>query len=150
MDPRLDDSLFHHRFTYRVRSHECDRQGIVHNARYLEILEIARIEFSREVFNMKMDTGIFVTHDKFFTVRNAIDYFNPAMFDEELIVLTRISKVGKTSATFEQIVNSVNRKVRVIEAESVVVHVDPRTNMPIDVDADFRRRVSDELERVTK
>ena len=122
----------------------------MHNARYLEILEIARIEFSREVFNLKMDAGTFVTHDKFFTVRNAIDYFNPAIFDEELIVLTRISKVGKTSATFEQIVNSANRQVRVIECESVVVHVDPRTNMPIELDADFKKRFVDESARIAQ
>jgi len=138
MQPRLDRALFHHEFHRRVRSHECDRQSVVHNAKYLEMLEVARIEFVRDTFGILMDEGTFVTHDKFFFVRNAIDYFSPARFDEELRIYTRIAKIGKTSVTFEQIMNAAADGRRVIESESVMVHVDPKTNLPIEVPEKYR------------
>ncbi len=141
MDPRFREIEFNHSFQYRVRSHECDRQGIVHNARYLEILEVARIEFVRKILKTPIDAGSFVTHDKYFTVRNAIDYFAPARFDEELVVLTRVAKLGRTSITFEQVINGKSDGRRVIECESVVVHVDPVTNEPLPVPDSQRRLV---------
>jgi acyl-CoA thioester hydrolase len=141
MQPRLNDSQFHHSFHYRVRSHECDRQGVVHNAKYLEILEIARIEFCRDVLHIPIDPWSFVRHHKFFFVRNAIDYFSPAMFDEEMTIWTRVSKIGRTSVTMEQIVNSPRDGRRMIECEAVMVSVDPDTNMPIELTEDLKARV---------
>jgi len=138
MDPRFREVEFSHSFIYRIRSHECDRQGIVHNARYLEILEVARIEFVRKILKTVIDAGSFVSHDKYFTVRNAIDYFSPARFDEDLVILTRISKIGRTSITFEQLINAKADGRRVIECESVMVHVDPVTNEPLKIPEKYR------------
>lgn len=142
MQPRLNDQLFHHAFHYRVRSHECDRQGVVHNARYLEILEIARIEFCRDVLDIPIDPWTFATHHKFFFVRNALDHFSPAVFDEQLVVFTRVSKLGRTSVTMEQIVNSPLDGRRVVECESVMVSVDPTTNTPLPLTDDLRAKVN--------
>lgn len=130
MTPRLNSALFHHSVHHRVRSHECDRQSVVHNARYLEILEVARIEFCRDVLNLPIDVGTFVEHHKYHSVRNALDYFYPARFDEELVIFTRVSKVGRTSITFEQIINSPVDGRRVVEGEAVMVSIDPITNEP--------------------
>jgi YbgC/YbaW family acyl-CoA thioester hydrolase len=140
MEPRLDRSLFSHVFQYRIRSHECDRQGIVHNARYLEILEVARIEFCRDVLLIPIDAGTFAHHHKFFTVRNAIDYFSPTVFDEELTVLTRIARLGRTSVTMEQIIVSQRDQRVVLEAESVMVSVDSSTNEPLELSNELRER----------
>jgi YbgC/YbaW family acyl-CoA thioester hydrolase len=137
---RHERSLFRHEFQYRVRSHECDRQRVVHNARYLEILEIARIEYCRDVLKLPIDPETFVGHHKFFFVRNAMDYFSPAVFDEPLLVLTRISKLGTTSVTIEQIIESVLDGRRVLEAEAIMVSVDPATDRPIDLDIQLRQR----------
>src|SRR4051812_36392541 len=119
MLPEYNESNYSYTTEYRVRSHECDRQGVVHNARYLEILEIARIEFCRDVMQIPMDSGTFASHHKFFFVRNAINYFAPAQFDEELIIYTRVSKIGRTSVGLEQIINRKQSNTRVLECESV-------------------------------
>lgn len=141
MQPRLNDKLFHHSFHYRVRSHECDRQGVVHNARYLEILEIARIEFCRDVLHFPIDAGAFAQHHKFFFARNAMDYFSPAVFDEELTIWTRVSRLGRTSVTMEQIINSPRDGRRVLECEAVMVSVDQHTNTPTELTEEMRQRV---------
>lgn len=114
---------------------------MVHNARYLEILEIARIEFCRDVLHIPIDATAFVDHHKFYFVRNALDYFSPATFDEELTVWTRVSKIGRTSVTMEQIVNSPLDGRRVLECEAVMVSVDPLTNTPIELTPQMKERV---------
>ena len=126
---------------YRVRSHECDRQGVVHNSRYLEILEVARIEFCRDVIGIPMDAGTFASHDKFFFVRNALNYFSPAQFDEELVIYTRVSKLGKTSIGLEQIMNRKRDSSRILECESVMVSVDEKTNEQTDLSAEIRAKL---------
>jgi acyl-CoA thioester hydrolase len=129
---------------YRVRSHECDRQGVVHNSRYLEILEVARIEFCRDILRIPMDSGTFASHHKFFFVRNALNYFSPAEFDEELVIYTRIPKIGKTSVTIEQIMNRKSNGSRILECESVMVSVNEKTNEPKDIDPQLRKRITGE------
>ncbi|HYM20456.1 MAG TPA: thioesterase family protein [Candidatus Kapabacteria bacterium] len=141
MQPEYNLSDYSYSTPYRVRSHECDRQGVVHNSRYLEMLEVARIEFCRDVLKIPMDAGTFAQHHKFFFVRNAINYFNPARFDNELLIYTRIPKIGKTSITMEQLMNRVFDGKRILECESVMVSVDEKTDEPKEIDSDIRKRI---------
>jgi YbgC/YbaW family acyl-CoA thioester hydrolase len=140
---RHDRAQYRHEFRYRVRSHECDRQGVVHNAKYLEMLEVARIEYCRDVLHIPIDAGTFAEHHKFFFVRNAMDYYSPAVFDEPLVILTRVAKLGKSSVTIEQIVESERDGRRILEAEAVMVSVDERTDRPIDLDPELRARAEE-------
>ena len=142
MLPEYKEADYSYTTNYRVRSHECDRQGVVHNSRYLEILEVARIEFCRDILLIPMDAGTFASHHKFFFVRNALNYFSPAEFDEELVIYTRIPKIGKTSVTIEQIMNRKKDGSRILECESVMVSVDEKTNEPKDIDEELRRRIT--------
>ncbi|HET9135592.1 MAG TPA: thioesterase family protein [Candidatus Kapabacteria bacterium] len=138
MEPQYKLTDYSHKFSYRVRSHECDRQGIVHNARYLEMLEIARIEFCRDVLKIPMDSGTFATHHKFVFVRNAMNYFSPAKFDDDLVIYTRISKVGTSSISIEQIIDYANTPKRILEAEAVMVLLDEQTNEPKPIGKEIR------------
>ena len=140
---RHDRTLYKHEFRYRVRSHECDRQGVVHNAKYLEMLEVARIEYCRDVLQIPIDAGTFAQHHKFFFVHNAMDYYSPAVFDEPLLILTRVARLGKTSVTIEQIIESERDGRRVLEAEAVMVAVEVGSDRPIDLDPELRQRVRD-------
>lgn len=142
MQPDYKEQDYHYSTDYRVRSHECDRQGVVHNSRYLEILEVARIEFCRDVVGIPMDSGTFAHHNKFFFVRNAINYFLPAQFDDEIIIYTRASKVGRTSLTLEQIMNRKRDSKRILEAESVMVYVDEVTNEPKELSLELRSKLT--------
>jgi acyl-CoA thioester hydrolase len=141
MEPEYKEQDYRYSTDYRVRSHECDRQGVVHNSRYLEILEVARIEFCRDVVGIPMDSGTFAHHNKFFFVRNAINYFLPAQFDDEIIIHTRAAKVGRTSVTLEQIMDRKRDNKRILEAESVMVYVDEATNQPKEVETWMRERI---------
>jgi YbgC/YbaW family acyl-CoA thioester hydrolase len=144
MIPEYSESDYTYKTLYRVRSHECDRQGVVHNSRYLEILEVARIEYCRDVLLIPMDSGTFASHDKYFFVRNALNYFSPAQFDEELIVYTRVPTIGKTSVRIQQIMNRKKDGSRILECESVMVLVDEKTNLPKEIPVELRKRIPGE------
>lgn len=140
MQPEYNASEFKHRFEYRVRSHECDRQSVVHNAKFLEMLEVARIEYCRDVLHFPMDPNTFVTHHKFFFVRNAINYFSPARFDQLLTIWTRVTRIGTTSVSLQQIIDGPNGSVA--EAEAVMVEVDDKTDAPHPVSNSLRALAS--------
>ena len=141
MQPRYNERDFSYVTHHRIRSHECDRQGVMHNARYIEMLEVARIEFCRDVLKVPIDQWTFAQHHKFYFVRNELNYFFPARFDDQLTILTRVSSVGRTSLTLQQIVSRTNDNKRILEAEAVMVSVDEDTDNPKEIDPDLRKRI---------
>ena len=141
MQPSYDESHFSYVTHHRIRSHECDRQGVMHNARYIEMLEVARIEYCRDVLKVPIDQWTFAQHHKFYFVRNVLNYFHPARFDDELTILTRAAVIGRTSISLEQIVNRTRDGKRILEAEAVMVSVDEETDNPKELDDDLRRRL---------
>jgi acyl-CoA thioester hydrolase len=116
-----DNAIFRHSHPMRVRSYHVDRQNVVHNLWYFYFFEEARVEYVRAI-GMVIDEGTFVTHDKFFVVRNTCDYAAPALYDEVLDIRTRVSAVGNSSITFDGSVAA--------RGTHVLVHVDEQTNTP--------------------
>jgi acyl-CoA thioester hydrolase len=119
---------FRHRHAQRVRFHHVDRMNVVHNLAYFYFFEEARVEYIRAL-GLPVDERTFVTHDRFFIVRNACDYFAPAVFDEELTVLTRIMQVRNSSIAFEHLAMKADG-TPAARAEHVFVHVDDATDRP--------------------
>ncbi len=119
---------FRHCFPIRVRSFHVDRQNVVHNLQYLFFFEEARVEYVREV-GLVVDEGVFLTHDKFFIVKTTCEYAEPAFFDEQLDVYSRISSVGDTSIVFEHLAVKKNGRI-CARGSHVFVHVDVGTDTP--------------------
>jgi len=86
--------------TLRVRTYECDSNGHVNNAIYLNYLEYGRHEYMRTIGMdylelMKAGYGIFVA-------RIEIDYKRPATIDNELLIKTKPIKRGAVSGILMQ------------------------------------------------
>ena len=86
--------------TLRVRTYECDSNGHVNNANYLNYLEYARHEFLRSIgFNLSIATregyGVYIA-------RIEIDYKKSAFLDDELLILTWPIKKRAASGTVMQ------------------------------------------------
>ena len=84
----------------KVRTYECDSYGHVNNANYLNYLELARWEFLKDVgfdyFAMKeAGYGIYVS-------RVEINYKNPAITDDELLIKSWSIKKGAVSGVIAQ------------------------------------------------
>jgi len=130
---------FHHRIAQRVLSYHVDRQNVVHNLWYFYYFEEARVEYVRAI-GMPMDSQTFITHHKFFVVRNTCDYFAPAYFDEELQILTRITFVRNSSIGFEHLAVKADGTTAA-RGEHVFVHVDEKTDRPSRVPEELRRMI---------
>ena len=83
----------------RVGFSDTDAQGIVYYGRYMPYFDLARVEYHRMLGLLGMDIG---EPGAEFVLRAAsVDYLAPAVFDDEIEVLVRVSKIGNTSATYE-------------------------------------------------
>lgn len=133
-------SHFRHRMVGRVRSHEVDRQGIVHNAVYLYWLEDGRVEYFRSV-GLPLDQQTFITKHRFVVARIEIDYRLAAQFDEEYEVLTRVAYVGRTSLGFEQRVHRLPEQALLVQARTVLVHLNPATHRPERIQDAYRELI---------
>ena len=118
--PSLPPSTFTKRCEIRWR--DMDAFKHVNNSVYLTYLEETRDEWFIEV----LVNGRLL--DDFVLARCAIDFRSPLTQDDgEVDVEVRCTRVGTSSITMAERVLSVHDGRLAAEAESVVVHVDPKT-----------------------
>src|SRR5216110_3475994 len=80
----------------RVGFSDTDAQGVVYYGRYNPYFDLARVEYHRMLG--LLHAGV----DGDFVMRaNDVEYFAPARFDDELEIFARVSRIGRTSVTFE-------------------------------------------------
>ncbi len=120
---------FRHCHPIRVRTYQVDRQNVVHNIWYFYYFEEARVEFIRTL-GLAVDADTFVGHTRFYVAHNACDYLSPALFDRELDILTRISRVGTSSITFEHLAVERDTGRALARGSHVLVHVSTETDRP--------------------
>lgn len=84
------------RHRIRVRYSECDAQGIVFNANYLNFFDIALTELWREAFG-GYEQAV-AEHGADVVVAEAmVRYRAPVRFDEEIDLVLRIARLGNTA-----------------------------------------------------
>ncbi len=85
----------------RVYYEDTDAGGIVYYANYLKFMERARTEWLREL-GFEQDQ-LRDEHGVIFVVRSVnIEYFKPALFNDQLNVTVSIAELGKTHIVCQQ------------------------------------------------
>src|SRR5690242_3849477 len=83
----------------RVRYAETDQMGIVYHANYLVWMEVGRVEYCRAAGvryrDLEKDAGILLA-----VVEANCRYLSPALYDEEVIVRTRIEEANPRMVQF--------------------------------------------------
>jgi acyl-CoA thioester hydrolase len=115
-----------------VRTYECDSYGHVNNANYLHYLEYARYEFLRDIgFDypamIKAGYGVYVA-------RVEIDYKQPALPDDELLIRSWSVKKGAVSGIIAQ---EITRNGQLIVAAKVTWAFVDSTGMPVKIPGEF-------------
>ena len=81
----------------RVGFSDTDAQGIVYYGRYLPYFDSARVEYHRHLQLLETEP-----RDYEFVMRaSTIEYHAPAQFDDLVEVFIRVSRIGRTSVTYE-------------------------------------------------
>ena len=106
-----------HRFALRVYYEDTDLAGIVYYANYLKFIERGRSEWVRglgiDQGKLKAETGVV------FAVRRVLaDYLKPAVYDDALVVETRLQSLGNARVDLQQ---SVLRDTQVLFTAEVTL-----------------------------
>lgn len=94
---RLDFRFYH---PFRIRYSEIDAQGVVFNANYLTFFDTALSEYFRKM-NFSFMEGAKATGNDFHTVRAVVEYKAPIVYDQEIDVAVRTTRIGRSSIAFE-------------------------------------------------
>lgn len=86
--------------TVRVYYEDTDASGVVYHANYLRWFERARTEWLRR---LGFSQELLLERGVGFTVASlSVRYLRPARLDDELLVLTRVTAMGRASIEFGQ------------------------------------------------
>ena len=116
-----------------VRTYECDANGHVNNANYLNYLEFARYELLKDIgfdYEKAINAGFGV-----FIARIEIDYKLPALPDDILTIKTWPLKKGAVSGVLAQTIY--RGEDIIIDAKVTWAFVDAKTGMPVRVPAEW-------------
>jgi len=120
--------LAEHSLQIRVRYPEVDAMGYLHHSRYLQYLEMGRIELLRSrghSYAQIEQQGIF-----FVVIKVQINYKAPAKYDEDLTLITRVIK--QTHVRFDHAYELRRGNTLLAEATTTIACVD-RTGQLIQI-----------------
>ena len=106
--------------TTRVGFSDTDAQGIVYYGRYNPYFDLARVEYLRSLglLQQRSEVGDFVMR------ANDVEYFAPAVFDDEIEIYVRVSRLGRTSVTFTFAAHRLPDDLLMVTAHQTLVYVD--------------------------
>ena len=131
---------FKHSTSVEIRFVDVDAFGHVNNAHYLTYIEQARVKYFDDIVNWNYDwskRGIILA-------RAEINYSVPALFRDEIMILTRCSRIGTKSFDLEyRMIKTVDGKeVLLADAKTVMVAFDYTLNHSIPVPGEWRDAIN--------
>ena len=135
----MDNSThtFRHRMPAQLRFSDVDRFGHVNNSVYFSLFDMCKTRY----FNDVVGTDIF---DRMAPVVVHIEanFISPVYFPDEIVIDTSIVKIGNKSFTLLQ--RALNQRTEEVKCycETVMVMMDTVTNESVEIDSEFRTKVS--------
>jgi acyl-CoA thioester hydrolase len=124
----------------RVGFSDTDAQGIVYYGRYLPYFDTARVEYHRHLDMLRTSAE----EERQFVMRaTTIEYLAPAMFDDLIEVFIRISRIGRTSVTYDCAAYRVEDDVLMVTAQQTLVLVDLEERKACAIPDWFRDRIQE-------
>ena len=110
----------------RVGFSDTDAQGIVYYGRYLPYFDGARVEYHRHLGILERERR---EHELVMRA-NTIEYLAPAMFDDLVEVFIRVSRIGRTSITYDFAAYRIEDDLLMVTASQALVLVDLDARRP--------------------
>jgi acyl-CoA thioester hydrolase len=118
-----------HQHTIRVRYAETDQMGVVYHGNYITYLEVGRVEYMRSIGFVYKDfekEGYVMP-----VVHCAVDYKNPALYDDELIIETRVEELPTSKITFLYDIKRKSDDKLICSAKVILVFLNAQTFRPM-------------------
>jgi acyl-CoA thioester hydrolase len=134
-EPRM--APFKHSARTRVAFSDTDAQGIVYYGRYNPYFDLARVEYLRRLDLLHARTGM-----DFVMRANTVEYFAPAVFDDEIEIFCRVARIGRTSMTYEFAAYREPDDLLLVRATQTAVLVDLDERRAQEIPAWLRERIA--------
>jgi acyl-CoA thioester hydrolase len=108
----------------RVWFSDTDAQGVVYYGRYLPYFDHARTEYHRHLGSLGLHGAEFVMR------ASTVEYHAPARFDDLLEIFVRVSRLGRTSVTYELCALRVADEALMVTASQTLVLVELARRLP--------------------
>jgi len=122
----------------RVGFSDTDAQGIVYYGRYLPYFDSARVEYHRRLGMLETARG----EQEFVMRANTIEYLAPARFDDLVEVFIRVSRIGRTSVTYDFAAYRVEDDLLMVTANQTLVLVDLDERRPYAIPEPFAGQIA--------
>jgi acyl-CoA thioester hydrolase len=119
----------------RVWFSDTDAQGVVYYGRYLPYFDHARTEYHRHLGGDLGPGGA-----EFVMRALQVEYLAPARFDELIEAFVRVSRIGRTSVTYECAAYRLPDETLMVQASQTLVLVDA-SHRPTPVPESFRATI---------
>ena len=108
----------------RVWFSDTDAQGVVYYGRYLPYFDHARTEYHRHLGSLGIVGAELVMR------ASTVEYHAPARFDDLLEIFVRISRLGRTSVSYELCATRLPDETLMVTATQTIVLVDLASRLP--------------------
>jgi len=134
-------NMFRHSFEDDVKFSQVDSFNVVHNLSYLYWLEWARTDYLFTI-GLPKTNDLFQKSFPLMTVNSQIDYFKSLTFPEKYKVLTKITKIGKSSIKFYNLIINENSEL-ILKAVSTLVYVNKINSKSIELPEILIQKIND-------
>jgi acyl-CoA thioester hydrolase len=119
----------------RVWFSDTDAQGVVYYGRYLPYFDHARTEYHRHL------GGLATSGSEFVMRASSVEYHAPARFDDLLEAFVRVSRIGRSSVTYECAAYRLSDETLLATAQQTLVLIELGSRRPTPVPDDLRAAV---------
>lgn len=129
---------FRHRTSLQVRFRDIDAFGHVNNAVFFSYVEQARIRYLLDV----LASGEPFDRLPMILARVELDFRSPIMFGDEVVVETRVDRIGRSSVGMSHRMTREADGRLIADSETVLVTYDYERSEPIPVPEEWRARMA--------
>jgi acyl-CoA thioester hydrolase len=128
---------FFHKTPVQIRFNDIDIMAHVNNSVYQNFFDLARMGYFEEVFEQKMQWKV----SALVLAKITVDYLNPIFIDEEIVVLSKVYKIGNKSLQMQQeIINAQTNEMKA-KNDAVLVAFGVKEDQAIQLPDDWRNKI---------
>ena len=119
----------------RVWFSDTDAQGVVYYGRYLPYFDHARTEYHRHLGRPSLEGAEFVMR------ASNVEYHAPARFDDLVECFVRVSRIGRSSVTYEVAAVELPDQTLMVTGTQTLVLIDQETRLPLEIPESVRQPI---------
>ena len=129
--------VFFHKTPIQIRFNDIDIMAHVNNSVYQNYFDLARTHYFNKVFNENIKWKV----RALVLAKISIEYLNPIFLEENIVVLSKVYKLGNKSRHMHQ--RSVNEDTQEVKAinEAVLVSFGVKEDGAIEMPDDWRSKI---------